>query len=199
MSITSKNLLNLLYYKKLPKIYQDADARVDYQLKRYLESLIDGGFCGSIEDIERVLLLVDPETIPEEFLPYLYASFGLEYFPDISATYQRKLLLNLGELMRRRGTFSCVRFLIKVLTGLESELSFENGELIIVLLAKTIEQINSVETSMYVIENLIRSYIPYFVNIVITSRVDTQIVSSKSYSHSSIGSHKFYSISTGGK
>ena len=199
MSVTSKDLLNLLYYKKLPKLYRDADATVDYQLKRYLESLIEGGFCGSIEDIERVITLIDPETIPDKFFPYLYESFGLEYFPDIAVSYQRKFLLNIGELMRRRGTFSSVHFLIKVLTGLESELSYENGELKIVLLARTLEQINNIETSMYVIGNFVQTQIPYYITPVISSRIDTQIIQSKSYSHSAVCAYKFYRISTGGK
>lgn len=199
MSITSKDLLNLLYYKKLPKIYRDADATVDYQLKRYLESLIEGGFCGSIEDIERVMLLIDPETVPDKFFPYLYKSFGLEYFPDIAIPYQRKFLLNLGEMTRRRGTFSSVQFLIKVLTGLEAELSFKDGELKIILLARTLEQVDNIDTSMFVIGNFIKTQIPYFVTPVISSRIDTQIITSKSYSHSAIGAYKFYRINTGGK
>lgn len=197
MSITSKDLLNLLYYKNLPKIYRDADATVDYQLKRYLESLIDGGFCASIKDIEGLLSLIDPNTIPEEFLPYLIESFGLEYFPDIDAIYQRKFLANIGEVIKRRGTFSSVQFLIKVLTGLEAELSFKDNELRIVLLARTLEQIDNIETSMFIIGNYIQTQIPYFVSPVISSRIDTQIIVSKSYSHSAVGSFKFYKI--GGK
>ena len=148
MSITSKSLLDHLYYKKLPQIYRDEDAKLKYPLKRYLESLIDGGFCGSIKDIEGVMLLIDPETIPEKFFPYLYESFGLEYFPDIDISYQRKFLMNIGELIKRRGTFSSVQYLIKVLTGLEAELSLENNNLNIVLHAKDLEQIDSIETSM---------------------------------------------------
>ena len=198
MSISSKDLLNLLYYQKLPKIYRDADATVDFALKRYLESLIEGGFCGSIEDIEGIMLLIDPETVPDKFFPYLCESFGLEYFPDIATSYQRKFLLNLGELIRRRGTFSSVRYLIKVLTGLEAELSYKDCTLTIVLLARTLEQISTIETSMYVIGNFIKTQIPYFVNPVISSRVDTQIITSNSYSHSAIGSYKLYTISTGG-
>ena len=196
MSITSKELLNLLYYKKLPKIYRDADSEVDYQLKRYLESLIEGGFCASIEDIEKVLLLIDPESIPDSYFPYLYESFGLEYFPDIDVSYHRKFLLNIGELIKRRGTFSCVQYLIKVLTGLEAELSYRDGELNIVLLAKNLSQINSIETSIFVISNFIRTQIPYYVTPSISSRINTQIISSKSYSGSAVGSYKFYNITS---
>lgn len=194
MAVTSKSMLDLLYNKKLPQIYRDEDKKLGYPLKRYLESLIDGGFCGSIEDIKGLMLLIDPETIPEEYFPYLYESFGLEYFPDIDVSYQRKFLLNMGELVRRRGTFSSVQFLIKVLTGLEAELSFKDNELSIVLLARTIEQIDSIETSMFIISNFIKTQIPYFVTPVITSRIASQIISSKSYSHSAIGSYKFYKI-----
>lgn len=194
MGITSKSMLDLLYNKKLPQIYRTEDRRLGYPLKRYLESLIDGGFCGSIEDIEGVMHLIDPETIPEKFFPYLYESFGLEYFPDIDVSYQRKFLLNIGELIKRRGTFSSVQFLIKVLTGLEAELSFKDGKLNITLLAKTIEQIDNIDTSMFIIGNFIKTQIPYFITPVITSRIDTQIITSKSYSHSAIGYHKFYKL-----
>ena len=197
MAITSKSMLDLLYYKKLPQIYRDEDKKLGYPLKRYLESLIDGGFCGSIKDIEGLMNLIDPETIPEEFFPYLYESFGLEYFPDIKVSYQRKFLLNIGELVRRRGTFSNVHFLIKVLTGLDSDLSFSNDNLNVVLLARTMEQVDNIETSMYIISNFIKTQIPYFITPVITSRIASQTISSKSYSYSAIGSYKFYTI--GGK
>ena len=197
MSLTSKSLLDLLYFRKLPQIYRDEDKKLGYPLKRYLESLIDGGFCGSIEDIEGLLLLTDPENIPEKFFPYLYESFGLEYFPDIDVSYQRKVLLNIGELIKRRGTFSSVQFLIKVLTGLEAELSYKDRELKITLLAKTLSQVDNIETSMFIIGNFIQTQIPYFVTPVIISRIDSQTISSKSYSHSAVGHYKFYKI--GGK
>ena len=197
MAITSKSMLDLLYYKKLPQIYRDEDIKLGYPLKRYLESLIEGGFCGSIEDIKGLMFLIDPETVPEEFFPYLYESFGLEYFPDIDVSYQRKFLLNMGELVRRRGTFSSVQFLIKVLTGLEAELSFKDNELSIVLLARTIEQIDNIETSMFVIGNFIKTQIPYYITPVISSRISSKTINSKSYSHSAVGSYKFYKI--GGK
>lgn len=194
MGITPTSLLDLLYNRKLPQIYRDEDKKIGYPLKRYLESLIDGGFCDSIKDIEGVMLLVDPESIPEKFFPYLYESFGLEYFPDIDVSYQRKFLMNIGELIKRRGTFSSVQFLIKVLTGLEAELSYSGNTLTIVLLAKTLSQVDNIDTSMKVIGNFIKTQLPFFVNPVITSRIDTQIISSKSYSHSAIGCHKFYKI-----
>lgn len=194
MGITPQSLLDLLYNRKLPQVYRDEDKKIGYPLKRYLESLIEGGFCGSIKDIEGVMLLIDPENIPEKFFPYLYESFGLEYFPDIDIVYQRKFLMNIGELIRRRGTFSSVQFLIKVLTGLEAELSYKDRVLTITLSAKTMGQIDDIETSMRVISNFIKTQIPYYVTPVIESRIDTQVIPSKSYHFSSVGQYKFYKI-----
>lgn len=194
MGMTTQSLLDLLYNRKLPQVYRDEDKKIGYPLKRYLESLIEGGFCGSINDIEGVMLLIDPENIPEKFFPYLYESFGLEYFPDIDIVYQRKFLMNIGELIRRRGTFSSVQFLIKVLTGLEAELSCDGNTLTIILSAKTLGQIDDIETSMRVINNFIKTQIPYYINPVIESRIDTQVIPSKSYHFSSVGHYKFYKI-----
>ena len=112
MSMKPEDLLHTLYNRKLPEIYREEDSKIKYPLKRYLESLVEGGFKGAIEDIEGLLLLTDPKSIPESLFPYLCESFGLEYFPDIDVTYQRKFLNNLGELIRRRGTFSPSPFVV---------------------------------------------------------------------------------------
>lgn len=202
MSITTDRMLNLLYEKKLPQIYRDEDSKIGFPLKRYLESLIEGGYCDSIEDIEGILSLIDPMTVPDAFFPYLCKSFGLTYFPDIDISYQRKFLANIGEINNRRGTFSCVQFLIRVLTGLSCELSYYEGEyggqdgnyLFIELKARTMDELNKIETSMEVISNFIGTQIPYYVLPVISSSLSVQVVSSKSYSHSAVTQFKSYTI-----
>lgn len=195
MSVTSQSLLDYLYDRKLPQIYRDEDRKIGYPLKRYLKSLIEGGFSGSIEDIKGVMFLIDPETIPEKFFPYLCESFGLTYFPDIDVSYQRRFLANVGELNKRRGTFSSVHFLIRVLTGLDSRLSYRNGTLIVSIRAKSLEQVENIETSLEVIGNYVKTQIPYFVDTLLIPRIETQVIPSKSYSHSVVGVHKSYTIS----
>lgn len=202
--ITPKGMLDLLYNRKLPQVYRDEDSKIGYPLKRYLESLIDGGYCGSIKDIEGIMSLVDPMTISEEFFPYLCESFGLTYFPDMGISYQRKFLSNMGELVKRRGTFSSVQYLTRALTGLNSDLSYFEGDyegqdgnyLFIVLLAKSLEQLKNIDIDMEVIRNYIGSQIPYYVKPILSSRIDIQVIHSKSYSHSSVGNYKFYTIKT---
>ena len=101
MAINSEQLLNHLYYKKLPQVYRDMDKMLKtYPLKRYLSSLVDGGYAEVLKNAEGILDLVDPEKCPSEFLPYLCESFGLEYFEDMDDTYQRRFLMNIGEILR---------------------------------------------------------------------------------------------------
>lgn len=199
--ITSDSFLHLLYEQKLPEVYRDEDSKLGYPLKRYLQSLIEGGYYGIIWDIERLMFLIDPMTVPKELFPYLCESFGLPYFPDMDISFQRKFLANVGELNKRKGTYASVHHLVRALTGLESELSYNDGVLNIVLLAKNLEQLNNIEISIGVIQNYISSQLPYFVDTAVTSRLDNQIVDSKSYSHSAVGYYKFYKINKyeGGK
>ena len=197
MSIKSEDLLRTLYENKLPQVYREEDSKIKYPLKRYLESLIEGGFKGAIEDIEGLLLLTDPNSVPESLFPFLCESFGLEYFPDIDVTYQRKFLLNLGELVRRRGTFSSIHFLAKVLTGLESEITKdeedENG-IIVTLLAKTVAEASNLDVSVYIVGNYLKTQIPYYINPVVKSRVANQTIISRSYVHSGVTTYKTYKI-----
>ena len=203
MSITSKDLLNLLYEKKLPQVYRDEDKSLGLPLKRYLESLIEGGYRGTIEDIEGMIHLLDPEKIPDKFLPYLCESFGLTYFPDIDHSYQRKFLMNIGELTKRRGTFSSIHYMIRVLTGLESELSvgiIEDDEgrskyaLNVVLLADSVEQLSNIELSMKVVAEYIQVNVPYYITVILSHRIYTQVIKSTAYAHSGVGVHKQYRI-----
>ena len=194
MGFTSKEFVDFLYNRKLPQVYRDEDSKIGYPLKRYLESLTHGGFEGALKDINDLMLLIDPKAIPEKFFPYLCESFGLEYFPDIDVSYQRKFLINVGELVKRRGTFASVHYMIRALTGLEAELSLEGNTLNIVLLAATLEQMNNIEISMVIIGNYIQTQIPYYITPNITSRIATQVIPSSSYTLSAMTTHKHYQI-----
>lgn len=191
----AQDLASFLYERKLPQIYRDEDSKIGYPLKRYIESL-SSGFTGVIEDIDNIMLLIDPNTVPKEFFPYLCESFGLDYFPDIDVIYQRKFISNIGELVKRRGTFSSVHFLIRALTGLESELSLKDNTLTITLLPKTLMQISLIEPSIKVVGNYIRTQIPYYINPKLESNVSVQIIPTKSYSVSAIASVKKYKLPT---
>ena len=196
MKISPKSLIDFLYSRKLPQIYREEDAKIKYPLKRFLEALSEGGYAGVIEDIEKSLLLTDPNLIPDELFPYLCESFGLEYFPDIDIEYQRRFLFNFGELSKRRGTFSSVHYLTRALTGLESELSVEDNVLNIVLLVKDIEQSKNIEPSRKVIENYISTQVPYYITPNISSKLAVQTITPKFYVKSALCSSKKYALNS---
>ena len=130
MNMTSEKLFDHLYNRKLPQVYRDMDTlpTVNFALKRYLSSLIEGGYSEVLKDISKLLDLIDPEKCPNEFLPLLCESFGLEYFEDIDPVYQRRFLANIGEMVKRRGTYAGVRYIVRVLTGYDVELEYLRGE-----------------------------------------------------------------------
>lgn len=197
--MTSTALLNHLYYNKLPQIYRDMDTSLmTTPFKRYLSALIDGGYSEVLKDIDNLSNLVDPQKCPKEYLPLLCNSFGLTYFEDISPIYQRKFLQNIGEINHRRGTYSCVRFIAKVLTGLDVDLEYERTStgrhLTVTLLAKTIDDVNNMETSKAVIARYIGTQIPYYITVHINSRVATQELNNTRHTAGAITTYIHYAL-----
>lgn len=170
-NITADMLVEHLYNNKLPQVYRNLDVEqrpIKKPLYRYLQSLIIGGGDSLIKDIEGLLYLIDPEKCPDVFLPMFLQSFGIEYNEDIDSVYQRKLISNIGELVKRRGTYSCVKYLAKVLTGMDVEITREESEetgvtIKVTLLAETLDQVNSLDISTKVLERYLTSYVPFWV------------------------------------
>lgn len=183
MSITKEELLKYAYYRCTPVVYMEYDAEQGFPLYRFLASMIMGGYALSIQDIEGILDLTDPEKCPDKFFPFLYESFGLEYFPDIDIKYHRRFLANYGELNRRRGTYSCVKFLVRVLTSLESELRYFRGEnekgeygrhLIVTLKVSSSEDILNLDLTFGVISDFLALFLPYYITVGMASEVVPQ-------------------------
>ncbi len=200
MELTAERLLNHIYYNKLPQIYRDMDMGLKtLPLKRYLSSLIEGGYSEALKDINSLLNLIDPQKCPEEFLPMLCDSFGLSYFEDIAPIYQRKFLQNIGEITRRRGTYSCVKYLVKVLTGLDVELDYYRDEsgsrvLDIFLLARTLKQVEEINTSISVIQRYVQTQIPYYIHPRVSSKISSQTLRTHYYTAGAITSFTQYNL-----
>lgn len=189
-------------YNKLPKVYRDEDQKIGYPLKRYLEALVEGGFAHIIEGVNEFITLIDPDKIPEEFLPHLCNSFGLTYFPDLDSTYQRKFLSNVGEIMKRRGTYAGIHYLAKSLTGLDSELSFiheyeghQGNFLLISIVSESAKDFDNIEVSMKAIQDYVGYQIPYFITPIVLKQIKSKhIDSGVTYSGSVVTSYKQYYI-----
>lgn len=202
-NITAEMLVNHLYNNKLPQIYRNLDLEqlpIKQPLYRYLQSLIIGGSSDLIKDIEGLLYLVDPETCPDVFLPLFLQSFGIEFNEDIDAVYQRKLVSNIGELVKRRGTYSCVKYLAKVLTGMDVNITREENEeegvtVTVTLLAETLDQVTNLDISTKVLERYLTSYIPFWLlPIKVDSFIKTQNIQFKMNTVFSVSYYSKYDL-----
>ena len=203
--MTPSQLLNHLYYKKLPKIYRDMDSsQGGLCLYRYLSVLVDKGYGEVLNEIKNLIDLIDPEKCPEEFLPFLCESFGVRYHESIPVLYQRRLLSNYGEFLKRRGTYAGVRYTARAITGLNVDLEYSRGYnvdeiygrwLTVNLRANTLEDITNLEVSKEVIKTYVEEQVPYYITVLVTSTVSTQPLILNSYRSNVIASqYKHYSI-----
>lgn len=107
-------------YGRFPSKYREDDADVNFALKRYIESLSDGGFKYAIDEINGITDIIDPSKTQSEALPILFKQFGLEIFNGIPEIYLRHLLPKLGEAWSKKGSLSVVEFITASLTGIKT-------------------------------------------------------------------------------
>lgn len=127
MSTLDSKDFGLKIYNRFPPKYIEDDESQSYALKRYLESLADGGFSHIIDDTNKLLSLVNPNTIDAKYLPILYKQFGLEVFNGIPENYLRYLLPKLGDAWSQKGSLTIVEFITSSLSGVKvsSEITYD--------------------------------------------------------------------------
>lgn len=117
-SILNGEDFSLKLYNKFPKSYIMDDEKQDFTLKRYLE-VAGVGFQYSIQDINKLLYLVNPDNVDFKILPILYKQYGLELFNGIPEEYARYLLPKLGEAWSKKGSIDIIEFITSALSGIK--------------------------------------------------------------------------------
>lgn len=202
MSVTKESILDYLYYRNLPEVYRTEDLNqipIEKPLYRYLKAISDSGFKEVISSVTGILSLVDPKDCPEVFLPYLLRCFGFDYFEDIDPKYQRKLLSNIGELIKRRGTYSGVKYLARVLTGLDVRLILkpegETPRLTVELLFDTLDQVDNLDNDIKSVERYIGYFVPFWVlPVSVTSSIRVQELKEQNFIGSSMTYYSKYNV-----
>ena len=110
----------LKLYNRFPPKYREDDISQNYALKRYLQSLADGGFKYAIDEINGIIDLIDPNKVNTEIFPILFSQYGLEIFKGIPENYLRYLLPKLGEAWSKKGSLSVIEFISSSITLKES-------------------------------------------------------------------------------
>lgn len=114
-------------YGRLPTQWRLLDQDEGLPLYNYLKVIVYGGMEKNIDLANKFTELTDPVRCPSPFFPTLYESIGLKYDWGISEIYHRRVFQNIGELMRRRGSYNSIRYLIRVLTGMECNLDYQRS------------------------------------------------------------------------
>ena len=154
----------------LPKFYLAEDLKYDNVLQKYLMSAFIGGSDDILKSINGVRNFSDPLKCPSEDLPTLCESWGITYDPSIPEMYQRKQLAYIGELYKRKGTFSCIKYLVRTVTGLDCDLMYskdlQTGErkFDVVLIAQSIQDITTgkVQKDTYAIQRIVPRFLPFY-------------------------------------
>lgn len=173
-NIDGRDIVDFIYYRHLPKVYSEYDKKYTkhQDLYKYLQASLYGGSDYLLDKARGIKDLVDPLRCPEEILPLLYKCWGLEYFQDIDVYFNRVFLDNIGEFVKRRGTIGGIQFIIRALTGMESEITYQrktkavDGKdgryLYIKMLASDVNQANNVTTNVYIVTRFIKKHIPFY-------------------------------------
>ena len=179
---TAEQLLNHLYNKRLPQVYREADIDAQYCLKRFLQSMIEGGFAETISLADGITDLTDPLKCPDKYFPILFESFGYKYSSDIPIIYQRKILQNHGELFQKRGSIEYIYVLTRILTGFDCSVDIErvNGVRVLSISMFVDNSVTSTEKQHYV--NLVKKYvtegyIPFYLDVETNIIVDVVDIS----------------------
>jgi phage tail-like protein len=194
-------MLETLYENRLPALYRDADAPKLY-LKRYLSAICGGGFDALLSDINGLKDLISPQKTPDAFLPAFLASVGLPFYVDIPLAYQRKILSQFGELYSRRGTYSGLRYLVRVLTGMECAISYERGQaggiaarrVYVELLATTLEEVASMDVHRKAAERYLSEFLPYYIGVVVSAKLIVQEIRLDSWAIGVVSSEISYNL-----
>ena len=129
------NILNsedfgLKIYNRFPPKYREDDVGQNFALKRYLQALSDGGFKYSIDEINGIADLKDPDKVDSKVLPILFKQYGLDIFNGIPEEYLRYLLPKLGEAWTKKGSLRVIEFITSSITGVktDTEVKFDSQE-----------------------------------------------------------------------
>lgn len=186
-------MLNYMY-NRLPKVYREQD--VDKDLYKYLDVLgngLDLLLLGSKEDFN--LFEVKDVSIAKN----ICESLGIPYYPNIPLKYYQRLLREAEELNRVRGTLKGIKYLCRVLTQMEIKHEYTPYTLKVILQALTLEQSQTIDLDIKVVETLIKDFVPFYIDsIILAFEIGNQLIELKLYKGVVMTSTKRYNIITGG-
>lgn len=171
-------------YSRLPAIYRTEDETNNFALKRYLESLSEGGYAKLINEMNGLLNIVDPEKTPTKVLKHLFGQYGVTMFQGVDEKLLRKLLQIISDVFARKGSKSTIYYIASILTGCECVINYtiENGVYMLSISFEVEDKSQLLsENDKAFLESMLKDYVPFYWNMVFDSYIgsDNEIGSLK--------------------
>lgn len=110
-------------YDRLPEIYhkRDSEEGIDFALLRFLQTLNEGGITTLFNEMLELYDILQVDKMPSEVVPLVGQLLGYEYRDDLEEDIQRKIIQNLIELYKRKGTKSVLNFIAREFTKFDTK------------------------------------------------------------------------------
>lgn len=112
-------------YDRLPDIYRkrDSEEGIDYALLRFLQVLNEGGITTLFNEMLELYDILQVDKMPSDIVPLIGQLLGYEYRDDLEEDIQRKIIQNLIELYKRKGTKSVLNFITREFTKYDAKVT----------------------------------------------------------------------------
>jgi hypothetical protein len=199
----NEEFLNYLYNRLLPEYYRIEDSKNGFPFKRYLKSLVDGGYSSAIKKSNDFSDLTNPMKCPQNFLPKFFESFGFEFQRMVEDRYYRKFLSEIGFLAQRRGSYSFIKYLSAQLLGYNVDLYYERSyneleecdrHLVIVFHTKDTGEVVDNEENIAIARHFIQMHLPFYMTFSIFGNIPAQEINYNIYNGSVLIQSKEYTI-----
>ena len=116
---------DISYTRYLPAVYQENKAAA--KVLRRLLSVFESLFGDLDAQLAELPTRIDPQTAPNDWLPYLLSWLGLPAPTELVPEEQRKLLIAAPALLRDRGTKCALEKLLALLAGEHSDFTVDDN------------------------------------------------------------------------
>lgn len=161
-------------YNRLPALYRTEDVNNNLALKRYLESLSEGGFAKLINEMNGLLNIVDPEKTPHKVLKYLFGQYGVTMFQGVDEKLLRKLLQIISDILSRKGSKSTIYYIASILTGCECVINYTiEDDMYLLKISFEVEDESQLlsDADKNFLESILKDYIPFYWDIIFDSYI----------------------------
>jgi len=108
-------------YSRYPSVYRIYDE--DLLLQRFTYALTDPAI-PLIKKLEMMHDVLDIGFCPDSVIPRMYNNFGALYDDELSTSRQRKILRNIVDLLKYKGTGSVIEYIVSELTGIRTTIQY---------------------------------------------------------------------------